>query len=197
MKGVISPEAVYDSEVSPLVVRLFKLCKESKVPILCCSSFRTKKGDEGSCCSANLGDNSSLRMQHMFPIVANHGMPSHMVFARIMLGEDAGFDDNWYKGVTAAKFAVIEALANQIGTLVNVTHVFPTALIIQTPTPKRYLICGEYPSDKYEGIQYLRVIAEHGYSAKAAKTLCGGNSDDPIVKDVLSVKALIGKAKRK
>lgn len=193
----ISPESVYDDEVDPLMKRLIFMCKTQKVPMLSCSTFRSSDGKEGSVCSVILGDNASLRMQHLLPIVAGNGLPSHMVFARIMLGDDQGFDDKWYKGVTEQKFAPIEKLAREIETLVNQTYVFPTAIIIQTPTPKRYLIIGQYPSDKYEGIQYMRVIAEHGYSNVAAKTLCGGRDDDPIAKNILSVKALIGKAKRK
>lgn len=201
----ISTEDTYDTQVGPLMTKLIKLCKQNHVPMLACSTFR--RGDEeGSVCTAVEMDVASTRMTHISAIIANHGLATAGVTARIMLGKDDGFDDNWTVKKTK-DWDVIEKLVNEFAVLVDVKHRFPTALILQTPTKGVYLVRGSHPSEHYQGIQYMRVIAVHGYSKQAVSELMGvdDGGDDAEKKAVMStfmrmreltsVKPTVGKRK--
>lgn len=200
----ISTENMYDTQVGPLVAKLITLCKKNHVPLLACSTFN--RGDEeGSVCTAVEMEFATKRMTHISAIIANHGVATSGITARIVLGQDDGFDDNWTVKRTK-DWDVIEKLADEIAVLVDIKHRFPTALIIQTPTKGVYLVRGSYPSDRYQGIQYMRVIAEHGYSKQAMRELMGGEEGDndqndavlatfARMRELTSVKPTAGKRK--
>jgi hypothetical protein len=200
----ITSEQIYDENVSPSVVQLTALCQASNIPLIICSTF-SRDDEEGSVSTCVGMANASLRMKHISAFAANAGRVTAGLNAKLMLGDDSGFDANW--AVKNPKnWTEIENLINAIATLVDVTYKFPTALIVQTPTKGTYIIRGSYPSDAYQGIQYMRVIAEHGYSQQAMRELMGdsgGAESDAILRtfsmmrQLTAIKPTIGKRKLK
>lgn len=200
----ISSEAIYDEKVSPLVSDLIQLCKKQNVPLLTCSTFiSTDEEIEGSCSSCVIGNSASLRMKEIAPMAMNHGKPGISTFAKIMTSEYSNkeLDANWYKSKHKKDFPKIVELLKKIQVLVDITYKFPTAIIVQTPNPGSYMIVGGHPSDgTYDGIQFMRVIAEHGYSPKSL-TLLSGGEDKSMTKNMLRIQSMgkmtkIGKNKK-
>lgn len=181
---MISSEEIYDEEVSPIVDQLVKLCGrlEPPIPILTCSSFMsTEQGVEGSCCSASLKGNESLRMREIAQIMMNKGKAPMSTMAKMMLGKPTveELDANWYESSeTTFQHYLGQVCLDlmRIRDLVDDTHRFPTAIIVQTPKKGVYLTIGKWPSQVYEGIQMARVIASMGYTEDASTTLLGGDA---------------------
>ena len=158
----------------------------------------TKEIKERSCATAMLPPHASQRMREMVPILQNGGRPLASIFARMMTGglpeyAAAALDGKWYKGSPAHKkaMAAIDKLLIKIAELVNETYYFPAALIVQTPTSKTYRIVGRHPSPTLEGVQYVRVLAETGYTSASIAALTGASSSlmeqNPFSQSIMAV----------
>lgn len=182
MEGALSSEEVYDTEVSPLVKQIIELCKsvEPNIPIAACSTFASEESTsgEGSCCSAIVPEHASPRMRYIASVCRNSGKPPMALVAQLNLGEKTAkeLDGTWYKGSKAHTAAgkKILTLLGRVERLVNVTHHFPTAIVVQVPRKNRYKVVGQWPSQVYDGIQFMRVIAQHGFGDEAVKLLTSG-----------------------
>jgi hypothetical protein len=178
---MISSEEIYDKEVSPLIEQLVKACSgpEVHIPIVTCSTFWNAERDlEGSCCSASVKPGASRRMFEIATIARNRGKVCMSTFAKMMIGKPTTqeLDADWYECTHEHNVLLVNEmypLMMKIDKLVNETYHFPTAIVIQAPIEGKYMVIGKHPSEAYQGIQQMRVIAQHGYSQAGASALAG------------------------
>lgn len=198
-------EKIYDAKISPLVKKVLDLCNSTnpKIPIATCSSFWSEEqGMEGSCSSFIAEKPScSLRMEQIGACAINGGRPPMSINARLMIGGGKEYnakklDAKWYTPEPEHHEAMkkIGSILTQIKELVDETYCFPTAIVIQTPKKGLYAVIGKWGSSSYDAIQYMRVIAEYGYTPEATKLLLGaglGNSEtDLIFSDIMKMQEL-------
>lgn len=204
-------EEIYDAEVSPLVKKVLDLCNSTtpKIPIATCSSFWSEEQDTEGSCSSFIAekDSCSLRMEQIGACAMNRGQPPMSINARLMIkgGEEftpKKLDAKWYAAKPEHHDAMkkIAPILMQIKELVDETYCFPTAIVIQTPKKGLYTVIGKWGSNERQSIQYMRVIAEYGYTQEAAKLLMGvglGNSEHDAMFDMISSMQELNEAKKK
>lgn len=184
MEGLpLFSEEDYDINVAPLVDEIVELCKsvEPNFPLAICSTFASEESDTGevSCCTALVQAHASQRMRYIASVCQNRGKPPMALMAQMHLGKvtEKEMDKDWYKSTPKHKTVGMKIfkLVRQFEKIVNETYIFPTALVLQCNTPGKYLVAGKWPSQNYDGIQFMRVIAQHGFTEEAVRQITGND----------------------